>query len=153
MPHHHSDALSRQFKNTYVSGLAIRKHTAKLIAIFVARHSLVLTSARSVALIAIYHLRVNMGRGKCRRSTVLPAPKKNKGGGSAKGSDERPASTYDHGDCVYMTATGRGVYILAASHILSLSLSQRLRLQGVPVLMSSGRDCLKRPTRRSTPLM
>jgi hypothetical protein len=83
----------------------------------------------------------------------FPRPQKEQGWGSAKGSDERPASTYDHGDCVYMTATRRGVCILAASQILSLSLSQRFRLQGVPVLMSNRRDCMKRPTRRSTLLM
>jgi hypothetical protein len=59
-----------------------------------------------------------MGRGKRRRSAALPAPLKNKGGSSegkrreGKGSDERPASTYDHGDYVYMTAKGRGgIYI------------------------------------------
>jgi hypothetical protein len=53
-----------------------------------------------------------MGRDKGRRSAALPAPQKNKGGSSAKGSDERPASTYDHGDSVYKIAKGRGgIYI------------------------------------------
>jgi hypothetical protein len=54
-----------------------------------------------------------------------PRPPEEQGWGSAKGSDERPASTYDHGDCVYMTATSRGgIYIGRESYLVAFIVAE-----------------------------